>query len=204
MRRGSCTRGRTSNSHSTSTTRPNRNSSPIKIPYEKRLRFDRIELGTEFVRDISRRFRIHSKTKLDKTRIIQRERKNSWNFNVLPKHSASIFVRLRSKRIVMRTTMIGPNYRWRGRAQDVLVSLSSSLPFGRTRAPSSLSFPRGRKVRLCRVRGRMFLGRCIHAFPFPRPIPTGSPDDTPHPTIPRPASPSPPSPFFSTARAKGN
>lgn len=97
MRRGSCTRGRTSNSHSTSTTRPNRNSSRIKIPYEKRLRFDRIELRTEFVRDISRRFRIHSKTKLDKTRIIQRERKktrgiSTSSLNTRPRSSIPIAI----------------------------------------------------------------------------------------------------------------
>ena len=84
----------------------------------------------------------------------------------------------------MRTTMIGPNYRWRGRAQDVLVSLSEaqltsdnplllslrspSYPFLFLSVPRKfLSFSRDREVRLCVVhKVRVFLGRCIHAFPF--------------------------------------
>lgn len=133
MRRGSCTRGRTSNSHSTSTMRPletRRGNSSIKISYEKRRsHLDRIELGAEFVRDVSRRLRLRIRTKRPRLDASLYSEKENWS----SLNSSSIFVapadcERRSKQSDgMRTTMIGPNYRWRGRAQDVLVSLSSSL-----------------------------------------------------------------------------
>lgn len=98
--------------------------------------------------------------------------------------------------------MIGPNYRWRGRAQDVLVSLSeaqlasdhplsprSPTPSLSVRSSRFLSFSRDRKVRLCRVRVCMFLGRCIHAFPFRRLAPR--PSTSPFPLVHRHLSPPP-------------
>lgn len=76
----------------------------------------------------------------------------------------------------MRTTMIGPNYRWRGRARDVLVSPSrrcshsAILSLSSSRSPFCLpsrlpsSFASEHEVRLCCVQACVFLGRCIHAF----------------------------------------
>lgn len=82
----------------------------------------------------------------------------------------------------MRTTMIGPNYRWRGRAQDVLVSLSEAqLAFVLPSlfAPSIISlFPIDLLYLFCVsspssglarsayavYEGCVSLGRCIHAF----------------------------------------